>query len=154
MLNLCSSSVLYPTDFPRRARVYDHASYKSHEWRNLSLFCFHVLISCMGRDKGHEKSVMLAFAFLSRAMRLPAEEFNAIPIGMIERASEILNDHHELAFGATAGSYNYHIVSCHLNFIREQIGPFTQHNAYIFESSYGDIRRCYIPGTRKLILNK
>ena len=112
------------------------------------MFAFHILVSCMGRDKIHEKSVMLSFAFLSRAMRLPDAEYQYIPESMIDRASQILSEHHELAFGPTAGSYNYHIVGSHLKFIRDQIGSFTEHNAYVFESSYGDIRRSFIPGTR------
>ena len=144
------SQVVYPSDFPRRSRVYDHPSYKSNEWRNLSMFTFHLLVSCMGREKTHEKSVILSFAFLSRAMRLPTEEYQNIPENMIDRASQILSEHHELAFGQTAGSYNYHIVGSHLKFIRNQIGSFTEHNAYVYESSYGDICRTFMPGTRKL----
>ena len=93
--------------------------------------------------------VIIAFAFLARAMRLSDLEYAAIPVEMICRASKILNIHHEKAFGMIAGTYNYHIVANHLRFIREQLGPFTEMNAYIFESSYGDIRRNFAPGTRK-----
>ena len=117
------------------------------------MFSFHILVSCMGREKNHEKSVMLSFAFVSRAMRLPEAEYRVIPEEMINRASEILREAHEQAFGPTAGSYNYHIVSSHLQFIRQQIGPFTEHNAYVFESSYGDIRRSFMPGTRKFLFS-
>ena len=67
---------------------------------------------------------------------------------MVEKAEQILSSHYELAFGPTANSYNYHIVSSHLREIRQE-GLFTDYSAYAFEGSYGDLRRSYIPGTRK-----
>ena len=115
------------------------------------MFAFHILIACLEPSKKYENPLILAFAFLSRAMRLPTAEYEAIPDEIIERASIILSECHEKAFGPTAGTYNYHIVGSHLKFIREQIGPFTDMNAYIFESSYGDMRRSYMVGTRKPI---
>ena len=105
----------------------------------------------MEQEKKHEKSTILAFAFLARAMRLPQDEFDLIPEEMIDRASQILLEHHERAFGATSGTYNCHLVGCHLKFIRENLGPFTDKNAYLFESSYGDLRRNFMPGTRKVL---
>jgi hypothetical protein len=39
------------------------------------------------------------------------------------------------------------LVGCHLKTIRDFIGPFTNINTYVFESSYGDLRRHFIPGT-------
>ena len=117
------------------------------------MYAFHIIVSCLEEQKRAEKSTILAFAFLARAMRLPDDEFEQIPETMLDRASEILMIKHEEAFGATAGTYNFHIVSCHLKFIRESIGCFTDVNAYDFESSYGDIRRSFIPGTRKYKIN-
>ena len=142
-------SIIYPSDFTRRAREYDPASYKSIEWQQLSMYAFPILIGCLGAEKSNEKSVLLSFAFLSRAMRLPEEEYQKIPAEMIDRASNILLECHEKAFGPTAGTYNYHIVGCHLPFIREQLGSFSKISAYCFESSYGDMRRNFMPGTRK-----
>jgi hypothetical protein len=109
------------------------------EWQQLSMFAFHVIIASLEIYKQHEKSTVLAFAFLARAMRLPEAEFQEIPENMIDRACEILRESHEKAFGVTAGSYNYHLVGCHLKFMRETLGKFTDHNAYVFESSYGDL---------------
>jgi hypothetical protein len=130
--------------------VYDPSSYKSIEWQQLSMYAFHIIIACLEEHKRAEKSTILAFAFLARAMRLPDAEYEQIPESMLDRASEILIMKHEEAFGPTAGTYNFHIVSCHLKFLRECLGCFTDVNAYDFESSYGDIRRSFIPGTRKL----
>ena len=141
--------MIYPSDFPRRSRVYDPASYKIMEWQQLSMFAFHIMVGSLEPHKGNEKSVMLAFAFLARAMRLPNEEYEKIPKEMIYRAGNILMENHEKAFGSTAGTYNFHIVGCHLDFIRDQIGPFTDINAYVFESSYGNLRRNFMAGTRE-----
>ena len=113
------------------------------------MFAFHIIIASLENYKQNERSTILAFAFLARAMRLPDAEFMTIPEEMIDRASEILRDTHERAFGAIAGTYNYHLVGCHLKFLRETLGKFTDLNAYVFESSYGEMRRNFMPGTRK-----
>ena len=138
----------FPSDFPRRARIYDHASYKCNEWRQMSLLLFPAILKCLGPDKRHEKSVFMSYSFLSRAMRMPDNEYMEIPEEMIDAATDILNRHYEAAFGPTAGTYNAHIVSSHLKQIREA-GPFTNHNAYPFEGMYSDMRRSFVPGTRK-----
>ena len=80
-------------------------------------------------------------------MRLPDEEYAEIPVSMIEKAEQLLSSQYELAFGPTANSYNYHIVSSHLREIRRE-GLFTDYSAYAFEGCYGDLRRSYIAGTR------
>lgn len=141
-------NTLYPSDFPRRSRSYDQASWKCMEWRNMSLFLFHHIIHCLEPAKHHEKLVFLSFSFLSRSMRLPEEEYECVPEAMVDRAVLILNNHYEAAYGITAGTYNYHIVASHLKEIREA-GPLTCNNAYPFESTYSEVRRCFQPGTRK-----
>ena len=138
----------YPSDFPRRSRPYDHASMKAHEWRQMSLFMFPMILRSLGNTRGHEKSVFLAFSFLSRAMRLPDKEYTRIPLEMLEEAESILNNHYPKAYGDTAGSYNFHIVGSHLREIRKQ-GPLTEYNAYPFEGVYSELRRSFVPGTRK-----
>ena len=115
------------------------------------MFAFHVMMACMEPGKNHERSILLSFAFLARAMRLPDNEYNYVLQSSIDKAGDILNESHERAFGQTAGTYNYHIVGCHLDFLRQNLGSFTDTNAYMFESSYGDLRRNFMPGTRKHI---
>ena len=92
--------------------------------------------------------VLLSYCFLSRAMRLSQDEYDAIPPAVIRDASFILKESYYNSFGETGGTYNAHIVCSHLPTIREQ-GPFTKYNAYQFESSYGQMRQCFAPGTRK-----
>ena len=138
----------FPSDFPRRSRAYDLASYKCHEWRQMSMFLFPLILRSLGAGKSHEKSVFLAFSFLSRCMRMPDEEYDLIPIAMIEKASDILNYHYIQAFGDTAASYNFHIVGSHLREIR-RYGPLTSLNAYPFEGTYSELRRSFMSGTRK-----
>ena len=87
-----------------------------------------MILRSLGPDRPHEKSVFLAYAFLSRAMRLPDVEYQAIPEEMIQEGESILNEHYPRAYGDTAGSYNFHIVSSHLQEIRRQ-GPMTDYNA-------------------------
>ena len=138
-----------PSDFPRRGRAYDQASYKCHEWRNLSLYAFPVIAKCLEPAKLREKKIFTAFGFLSRAYRLPEDEYEYVPREMLNIATNYINDNYTQAFGETAGSYNYHMVSAHLPEIRERQGPFTMHNAYPFEGSYAEMRKSFIPGTRK-----
>lgn len=141
----------YPSDFPRRARDYDVSNFKCHEWRQMGLFLFPLLVQSLGQGYGHEKSVFLSFAFLNRAVRLPDDEYALIPAEMFDEAVNILNEHYEEAFGSTAGSYNYHIVTSHLRELREFAeGPLTNYSAYPFEGMYADMRNTFIEGTRKL----
>lgn len=140
--------VVYPTDFPRRSRPYDHPSYKAHEWRQMGLFLFPIIVRCLPSTKGHEKSVFIAFGFLNRAICLPDNEYRNINVDDIDSALNILEEHYEKAFGQTANMYNFHIISAHLKELRAHY-PLTQHSAYVFEGSYADLRRSFVPGTRK-----
>ena len=140
---------VYPSDFPRRSRPYDPASFKCHEWRQVGMFMFPVLIRHLESSKGHEKSVFLAFSYMNRAVRMPQEEYSEIPEDSFNDALNILNENYDQAYGETANSYNFHIVSAHLKEIREQQGPLTNFTAYPFESSYAELRRSFQVATRK-----
>ena len=109
-----------------------------------------MILRSLGANRSHEKSVFLSYSFLSRAMRLPDEEYGAIPEEMIVEAESILNEHYTAAYGETAGSYNFHIVGSHLREIRRQ-GPMTQYTAYPFEGLYAELRRSFVPGTSESI---
>ena len=114
----------------------------------MSLFMFPLIIRSLPNEKRHEKSVFLAFSFLSRAVRLPDVKYRRIPEAMLEKAESILNNHYPKAYGDTAGSYNFHIVASHLREIRKQ-GPMTEFNAYPVEGLYSELRRSFVPGTSK-----
>ena len=94
----------------------------------------------------------MSFCFLSRCMRLPEEEYELVKDDMIDEALNILNDHYDKAYGLTANTYNFHIISAHMKQLREH-GPLTKYTAYPFESSYSELRRSFVPGTRKLKKN-
>ena len=81
-------------------------------------------------------------------MRLPEEEYAFVREDMIDEALNILNEHYEKAYGVTANTYNFHIISAHMKHLREN-GPLTTYTAYPFESSYSELRRSFVPGTRK-----
>ena len=113
------------------------------------MFAFPVIAKCLEPAKLKEKKIFIAFGFLSRAYRLPEDEYEFVPRRILDTATDYINDNYTHAFGETAGSYNYHIVSAHLPEIRDLQGPFTCHNAYPFEGSYAEMRKSFIPGTRK-----
>ena len=114
------------------------------------MYLFPMIVRALGPLKIHEQSVFLSYAFLSRCMRMPDDEFEVIPDAMITKATDILNHHYIAAYGETAATYNFHIVGSHLQEIRQH-GPFTRYNAYPFEGLYAELRRSFVPGTSKLI---
>ena len=139
-----------PSDFPRRARKYDHSTWKCHKWRQFSLFFFPIAVKCLEIEKFCEKAVFISFSFLSRAFRLPDDEFSQVPELELQEAVNILVHNYEGAFGLTACNYNYHHVTSHLKKYREK-GPFTEFSAYAFEGTYAMVRRSFTPGTRRLL---
>ena len=87
---------MYPSDFPRRSRPYDPSSMKAHEWRQVGIYLFPIIVRCLpASGKGHEKSVFLAFSYLNRCMRLPEEEYQHVAEDMIDEALNILSDSYE-----------------------------------------------------------
>ena len=73
--NCLDRNIRYPTDFPRRAREYDHASWKAHEWRQHGLFHLPIILRCShGRRTGrrastwHSPSSTVLFVSLTKSM--------------------------------------------------------------------------------------
>jgi len=146
------SKVAFPSDFPRRSRLFDQATYKCHEFRQISTVLFPIFVRCLEPEKVAEKSLLLAFSFISRACRLPEEEYKCIPKKMLDDSMNIMAEAFDLAFGPASGTYNSHIVFAHMRHIREmQDEPFTEFCAYEFEGSYAEMKRCYSAGTRKFL---
>ena len=114
----------------------------------MGLFLFPILVRCLPSSKEHEKSVFISFGFLNRAVRLPDDEYQNINEDLIDCALNILEEHYEKAYGVTANTYNFHVISAHLKELRAPY-PLTQHTAYVFEGSYAELRRSFVPGTRK-----
>ena len=136
-----------PSDFPRLARLYVPSVYKALEWRNIILFHFPIVLHCLEEEKQNEILVFLSYAFLSRAVRLPEEEYQMVPPDMLQLAIDILVPNYTEAYGVTAGTYNSHHVFAHLLEIREELGPLTQHTSYPFEGTYAELRRSFQAGT-------
>ena len=80
----------------------------------MGLFLFPIIVRCLPSSKGHEKSVFIAFGFLNRAVRLPDDEYQNINEDYIDSALNILEEHYEKAYGVTANTYNFHVISAHL----------------------------------------
>ena len=117
----------FPATSHGRSRLFDQATYKCHKFRQLSTVLFPLLIRCLGPEKIAEKYLILAFAFMSRACRLPDSEYQCIPKDVLDDCSTIMSDSFDVAFGVESGTYNSHIVFSHLRHIREiQNQPFTE----------------------------
>ena len=112
------------------------------------MFLFPLMENCLELEKFREKSVVLSFAFLARAYRLPSDQFELVQEKDLKEAVNILAENYEGAFGQTACTYNYHHVVSHLSKYREK-GPFTEFSAYSYEGTYATVRRIFCPGTRK-----
>ena len=53
---------------------------------------------------------------------------------------------YEKLFGAVNCTYNTHTVFSHITEIRAH-GPLTETSTFSFESFYGELKNCYVPGT-------
>jgi len=112
---------------------------------------FPCILKSLGEGKSEEKKLITAYAFLCRAVRLPENEFEQVPNEMLEEAVAIMTTSFFKCFDETSGTYNAHIVLCHLQFIRQN-WDFNKHSAYAFEALYAEMRNSFVPGTCKCLL--
>ena len=143
--NALMALVLTPREFPRRARDLDFSVFKGAEFRNLSLFYFPLIIECIEEEAG-ERKLWLYLAYMIRSCVLPEIEFESIDLESIENSCKHYYKLYERLFGKVNCTYNTHIVCSHLMLMRIH-GPLTETSTFGFESFYGDMRRCFVPGT-------
>ena len=143
--NILMRMIKTPKEFPRRARDLDFAVFKGGEFRNLALFFFPLIIECI--EEGHEeRNLWLFLAFMIRSCIVPSEEFRYVSLDVVEMCCSKFYKLYEKLFGALNCSYNTHVVCSHLPEIRAH-GPLTETSAFPFESFYGEMRHCFVPGT-------
>ena len=133
------------SEFSRRSRDLDFSVYKAEEFRNLILFFFPHVLSCID-DNGKEKELWLYLAFMVRACVLPDLEYFNVNSNQISLACSKFYKLYEKLFGQVNCTYSTHVLCSHLPQLR-QLGPLTETSAFKFESFYGEIRNCFTPGT-------
>ena len=134
-----------PHESSRRARELKFSVMKAAEYRNIILFIFPYVLSCIESD-AEERKVWLLLAYMIRSCILPQNEFQPIPLSHIDYCCEKFYSLYEKLFGKINCTYNTHVVCSHLI---EMIwhGPLTATSTFPFESFYGDIRHSFVPGT-------
>lgn len=129
----------------RRARDLDFSVYKAEEFRNLILFFFPHVLSCV-EETACERQLWLYLAFMVRSCIIPDNEFFNVNVSQITLACQKFYKLFEKTFGVTNCAYSLHVLCCHLLQIR-QLGPLTETSAFLFESFYGELRNSFVPGT-------
>ena len=147
-------------EFSRRVRELDFSVLKGQEFRNIILFFFPLVLTCI-EEKAFERKLWLLFAYMIRSCTIPEKEFKAVDLKDIENACEQFYKLYEKLFGETNCSYNTHIVGSHLLEMRHH-GPLTFTSAFAFEAFYSEIRNSFVPGSpstlkqifRKILLKR
>ena len=134
-----------PYEFSRRVRELDFAVLKGAEFRNIALFFFPLVIECI-EEEHEERKLWLCLAFMMRSCVVPSEEFRYVSLDEVERSCTHFYKLYEKLFGAFNCTYNTHVVGSHLPEIRAH-GPLTETSAFPFESFYGEMKNCFVPGT-------
>lgn len=135
-------------EFSRRIRDLDFAVMKGQEFRNIVLFFFPVVMTCMCNEK--ERKLWLLFAYMIRSCILPTKEFRVIDESNVQNACEKFYKLYESLYGQTNCTYNTHVVGSHLLEMRVH-GPLTLTSAFGFESFYGELRHAFTPGTQSTL---
>ena len=132
-------------EFSRRARSLDFSVFKAQEYRNIGLFFFIHVLSCI--DIGEKERILwLNLAFMLRSSVIPSAEYSKINIDDVTLSCEIFYQVFEEIFGPKNCPYNLHVFCSHLTEIRTH-GPLTETSAFKFESFYGEMRKSFVPGT-------
>lgn len=145
LFNRLISSIKVFKEFNRRIRDLDFAVYKGQEFRNLVLFFFPLIINCI-QEGAKERHMWLNLAYMIRSCVIPSEEFNLLSMNVINSSRDKFYSLYQTLFGARNCSYNTHVCGSHLLEMRPY-GPLTLTSAFPFESFYGELRNCFVPGT-------
>lgn len=144
--NTIMKNTKVPGEFPRRVRELDLAVMKASEYRNIIIFFFPHVLSCI-EEKEKERLLWLYLAYMVRACILPTEELQMQCLEDIEFCNENFYLLYEKLFGERNCTYNTHVVGSHLMDMRCH-GPLTQTSAFSFENFYGEMRNAFTPGTQ------
>ena len=143
--NLLMLCIKTPQEFSRRARELDFAVLKAAEFRNICIFYFPLVLECI-EDQNEERELWVYMAYMVRVCVLPSSEFQLIDQNVFEACHMKFYVLYEKLFGEVNCTYNTHVVCSHLPRLRCN-GPVTETSAFVFESFYGEMRNCFVPGT-------
>ena len=143
--NVLMLNIKMPKESSRRARELDFAVLKGAEFRNLAIFFFPLVIECIEEGE-EERELWLCLAYMVRACIVPSDEFRHVNLNVVEMCSKKVYKIYEKLFGAVNCTYNTHTVFSHITEIRAH-GPLTETSAFSFETFYGELKNCYVPGT-------
>ena len=143
--NVLLLQIQMPKESSRRAREMDFAVLKGAEFRNIAIFFFPLVLECIEEGED-ERELWLCLAYMTRACIIPSEEFRYVNINIVEMCSKKFYQLYEKLFGAVNCTYNTHVVFSHITEIRAH-GPLTETSTFCFESFYGELKNCYVPGT-------
>lgn len=147
--NLLMASTKVPHEFSRRLRELLLSVMKAAEFRNLGLFFFIHILDCI-EPSAKERKLWLLLAYMLRACTVPNKEFQPIPLKDIDYCADAFYSLYEALFGATNCTYNTHMVGSHFLEMRYH-GPLTSTSTFPFESFYGEMRNCFVPGTKSCL---
>ena len=132
-------------EFSRRARNLDFSVMKGQEFRNIILFFFPIVVSCI-EVNAKERRLWLLLAYMIRMCVIPNEEYDLIDPDVLEYCGKHFYYLYEQLFHVRNCSYNTHEIGSHMKQIRVH-GPLTFTSAFGFESFYGEMRHSFTPGT-------
>lgn len=132
-------------EFSRRVRDLDFAVLKAQELRNIVLFFFPIVIQCI-EPTAKERRVWFLLAFMFRACVVPCEEYENVKKEEILNASKHFYSLFQQLFSTKNCTYSVHMIGGHILDMRSK-DPLTHNSAFNFESFYGEMRKCFSPGT-------
>ena len=94
-----------------------------------------------------ERELWLLLAYMFRACSVPNEEYDYIQEKDVKNCMKKFYNLFEKLFGKINCSYSVHVVCSHLPTIRGN-NPLTESSAFCFENFYGEMRKCFVPGTK------
>ena len=146
--NKIMNEVKVPSEFSRRGRSMDFKVMKGEEFRNIVIYFFPIIVSCIlgtTNDIIRERRIWLTFSYLIRAYVLPQNEYINVSQRVLQQCIQQFMKLFEDVYGSSNCSYNIHMM-CHLQQVRRR-GPLTETSTFKTESYYSEMRRSYQAGT-------
>ena len=139
-----------PNEFGRRTREVDSSNYKASEWRYMGMYAF-LYIACKILSEEEDKEyieILQIFSYMYRVVNLDEADFSKVENEVdLDEIMERMAYLYEKNFGEENCTFNEHNFFIHLLDHRRRFGPLYKFSAWRFEDLYGQMERCYRPGT-------
>lgn len=147
LYNNLIKDVRVPREFSRRCRKLDLSVFKAQDFRNLLLFFFPIVLSCIPQKNKKEIQLWLCLVYIIRACILPQQEYEKVSQHTLFELCELFYNLFEELFGPQNCTYSIQVVSSHILKIRGHV-PLTERSAFMFESYYSEMKNLFQPGTQ------